>query len=427
MNQQTTLFSNEKLMAMIIPLFLEQLLIMLVGMADTLVVSYAGEAAVSGVSLVNQFNTIFIYLFTALASGGAVVISQYIGRKKNDDAGESASQLLSFSTIFSILIAGMVLIGNEGMLRLMFGKVEDSVMHACITYLRISAYSYPALAVYNAGSALFRSIGKTSVTMYLSVISNIINVIGNFIGVFVLRAGVAGVAYPSLIARTFSAVMITVLCFQRKNEVFYRCKWIFRWNVDFMKQILKIAIPNGMENGVFQLVKVALSGIVALFGTYQIAANGVAQSIWSLAALAGVAMGPIFITVIGQCMGNGDADAAEHAQYFVGQSYLSMLTTERVGIANVTFEPGCRNNWHIHHKGGQILLCTAGRGYYQEWGKPAQEMNPGDVINIAPEVKHWHGAAPDSWFSHLAVEVPAEGSSNEWLEPVKEEEYSKLK
>lgn len=323
MNQQTTLFSNEKLMAMIIPLFLEQLLIMLVGMADTLVVSYAGEAAVSGVSLVNQFNTIFIYLFTALASGGAVVISQYIGRKKNDDAGESASQLLSFSTIFSILIAGMVLIGNEGMLRLMFGKVEDSVMHACITYLRISAYSYPALAVYNAGAALFRSIGKTSVTMYLSVISNIINVIGNLIGVFVLRAGVAGVAYPSLIARTFSAVMITVLCFQRKNEVFYRCKWIFRWNVDFMKQILKIAIPNGMENGVFQLVKVALSGIVALFGTYQIAANGVAQSIWSLAALAGVAMGPVFITVIGQCMGNGDADAAEH--YFKRLTRITLL------------------------------------------------------------------------------------------------------
>ena len=116
-----------------------------------------------------------------------------------------------------------------------------------------------------------------------------------------------------------------------------------------------------------------------------------------------------------------------YAQYFVGQSYLSMLTTERVGIANATFEPGCRNNWHIHHKGGQILLCTAGRGYYQEWGKPAQEMKPGDVINIAPEVKHWHGAAPDSWFSHLAVEVPAEGSSNEWMEPVKEEEYSKLK
>ena len=119
-----------------------------------------------------------------------------------------------------------------------------------------------------------------------------------------------------------------------------------------------------------------------------------------------------------------------YAQYFVGDSFLHPLTDPKecpVYMANVTFEPGCRNNWHIHHKGGQILLCTAGRGYYQEWGKTAQEMKPGDVINIAPEVKHWHGAAPDSWFSHLAVEVPVEGSSNEWMEPVKEEEYSKLK
>lgn len=311
MDQQTELFSNKTLKEMIVPLFLEQLLVMLVGLADTLVVSYAGEAAVSGVSLVNQFNTIFIYLFTALASGGAVVISQYIGRKTMDVAGESASQLLMFSVIFSSLVSALVVIGNEGMLRRMFGKVESDVMQACITYLRISAYSYPALAVYNVGAALFRSMGKTSVTMYLSVASNIINVIGNLIGVFVLRAGVAGVAWPSLIARTFSAVVITVLCFRKKNDVIYARKWIFQWNGNLMRHILRIAIPNGMENGVFQLVKVALSSIVALFGTYQIAANGVAQSIWSLAALAGVAMGPVFITVIGQCMGNGDTQAAE--------------------------------------------------------------------------------------------------------------------
>lgn len=115
------------------------------------------------------------------------------------------------------------------------------------------------------------------------------------------------------------------------------------------------------------------------------------------------------------------------AKYFVGQSWLNMLTTEGVSIGNVTFEPECRNNWHIHHKGGQILLCTAGRGYYQEWGKPARELHPGDVVQIPPEVKHWHGAAPDSYFVHLAVEVPAEGSSNEWFEPVSDEEYGKLK
>lgn len=119
-----------------------------------------------------------------------------------------------------------------------------------------------------------------------------------------------------------------------------------------------------------------------------------------------------------------------YAQYFVGQSYLNMLTTQGVPIGNVTFEPGCRNHWHIHHAkngGGQILLCTAGRGYYQEWGKSAQELHPGDVVVIPPEVKHWHGAAPDSWFQHLAVEVPGEACQNEWCEPVSDEDYGKLK
>lgn len=316
-------FSNRQLKEMIVPLFFEQLLVMLVGLADTLVVSYAGEAAVSGVSLVNQFNTIFIYLFTALASGGAVVISQYIGRNEKDAAGASASQLLLFSTVFSGISAGLVLLGNEWILRLMFGKVEDSVMEACVTYLRISAYSYPALAIYNSGAAVYRSLGKTDVTMYLSVISNIINVIGNLLGVFALHAGVAGVAYPSLIARTFSAVAITWLCFKRKNEVFYQWEWIFKWSSDSMRKILRIAVPNGLENGVFQLVKVALSSIVALFGTYQIAANGVAQSIWSLAALAGVAMGPVFITVIGQCMGNRDTEGADY--YFKKLTRITLL------------------------------------------------------------------------------------------------------
>lgn len=323
MGQETEIFSNRDLKNMILPLFLEQLLVMLVGMADTLVVSYAGEAAVSGVSLVNQFNTIFIYLFTALASGGAVVISQYIGRRAMEDAGESASQLLLFSTGFSVLISVLVLVCNEWLLRLLFGRVETDVMGACVTYLRISAYSYPALAVYNSGVAIYRSLGKTDVTMYLSVASNVINIVGNLIGVFILHAGVAGVAWPSLIARDFSAVIITVLCFGKKNGVVYRWRWIFRWNGVSMKQILGIAVPNGLENGVFQLVKVALSSIVALFGTYQIAANGVAQSIWSMAALAGVSMGPAFITVIGQCMGNGDTDAADF--YFKKLTGITLL------------------------------------------------------------------------------------------------------
>lgn len=305
------IFTNRDLKRLIIPLFLEQFLTILVGLADTFVVSFVGEAAVSGVSLVNSFNTIFIYLFTALASGGAVIVSQYIGSNHNQDASESVSQLLMISTLFSLVIGAVALIFNETLMRLMFGKVEADVMQACVTYLRISAYSYPALAVYNAGAALYRSIGKTSTTMYISLISNLINVVGNIIGVFVLRAGVAGVAWPSLIARVFSAVAVTVLCFRSENGVYYRKQWVWHWNSSLLKRILGIAVPNGIEQGIFQFVKVALSSVVALFGTYQIAANGIAQSIWSMSALVCVTMGPVFITVIGQAMGAGDTQAAE--------------------------------------------------------------------------------------------------------------------
>ena len=115
-----------------------------------------------------------------------------------------------------------------------------------------------------------------------------------------------------------------------------------------------------------------------------------------------------------------------YQQYFIGQSYLNPLNDKGVKVANVTFEAGCRNNWHIHHKGGQILLATNGIGWYQAWGEPARKLLPGDVVYIAPEVKHWHGAAKDSWFSHVAIEIPAENASNEWCEPVTDEEYSKL-
>lgn len=305
------MFSNQDLKRLIIPLFFEQLLMALVGIADVFVIGFVGETAVSGVSLVNSFNTIFLNLFTALASGGAVVISQYIGRKERDHAGETATQLLTASILLSVILSVVILWSNESLMRLIFGKVERDVMDACVTYLRISAYSYPAIAIYNAGAALYRSFGKTSTTMYLSLVSNVINVIGNCIGVFVLHAGIAGVAWPSLISRTFSAVVITVLCFSMRNPVQYQKSWILRIDRDLQKKILRIALPNGLESGVFQLVKVALSSVVALFGTYQIAANGVAQSIWSMSALVCGSMGPVFITVIGQCMGAGEVEQAE--------------------------------------------------------------------------------------------------------------------
>lgn len=319
------LFSNEAILRLILPLFFEQLLAMLVGIVDTFMISYAGDAAVSGVSLVNMFNTIFIYLFTALASGGAVVVSQYVGSRNRKNANDSASQLLMIATVIALVFMGVSLIWKRQLLGLLFGRVDEDVMDACLVYLRISAYSFPALAIYNAGAALCRSIGKTSVTMYISVLSNVINIIGNAIGIFVLHAGVAGVAYPSLIARTFSAIAITVICFEGSNAAHYKLKSIFSWMPDMVRRIFRIAVPNGIENGLFQLIKVALSSITALFGTAQIAANGIAQSFWSMAALIGVSMGPAFITVIGQCMGGGDIEGADY--YFRKLNRITLLSS----------------------------------------------------------------------------------------------------
>ncbi|HJD47035.1 MAG TPA: MATE family efflux transporter [Candidatus Mediterraneibacter norfolkensis] len=309
------IFSNHDLKVLIVPLFLEQLLEVLVGVSDTFMVSYAGEAAVSGVSLVNMFNTVFIFLFSALAAGGAVVVSQYIGSRDEKNGNLSAGQLVMISAVFSAAVTVFSLALNRQLLRLLFGEVDPDVMEVCVTYLQISAYSYPAIAIYNAGAAVYRSMGKTSVTMNISLASNGINIVGNAVGVFVLHAGVAGVAYPSLIARTFSAVVILILCFRKKSgPVSVRLAWknIFRWEGSMVKRILSIAVPNGIENGLFQLTKVALSSITALFGTVQIAANGVAQSFWSVAALMGTALGLAFVTVIGQCMGAGDTEAAEY-------------------------------------------------------------------------------------------------------------------
>lgn len=310
--EEQKIFSNKALQVLLLPLFLEQLLEVLVGVADTFMVSYAGEAAVSGVSLVNMFNTVFLFLFSALAAGGAVVVSQYIGSGNRKNGNLSAGQLVTIAVLFSIGAMIFSLVFNRQLLRLLFGEVDRDVMEACVTYLRISAYSYPAIAVYNAGAAVYRSMGKTRTTMHISLAANGVNIAGNAIGVFVLHAGVAGVAYPSLIARTFSAMVMAVLCFQKKNTVCLEWKNLLRWDGRMIKRILGIAVPNGIENGLFQLVKVALSSITALFGTVQIAANGVAQSFWSVAALMGTALGLAFVTVIGQCMGAGDTSAAEY-------------------------------------------------------------------------------------------------------------------
>ena len=317
------LFSNKALRAMIVPLLIEQLLQLIVGIADTMMVSYAGEATVSGVSLDTMIYTIFIYLFTALATGAAVVVSQYIGRGDGKSANLAASQGFHIAGILSMACLALTLVFGNAVLARLYAQVDGAVMSACRVYLRIVALSFPANAIYNAGAALYRSMGRTRATMFVSAGMNLLNVIGNAIGVFVLKAGAAGVAWPTTISWYFAAVVMTALCLNRENDVHIRFRDMLRPHGEMAGRILRIAIPNAAEQVLFQMAKVVLGSLIATFGTSQIAANGIGQTLWSLAACMCTSMNPVFITVIGQCMGAGDTGAA--AWYMRKLTRLSLL------------------------------------------------------------------------------------------------------
>ena len=302
---------------------MEQLLVMLVGIADTFVVSYAEEAAVSGVSLVNSFNTIFIYLFTALASGGAVIISQYIGRHDTEPAGESASQLFTVSLLFSAAAAVVILMLHRQILRLMFGKVEPEVMEGAVTYFVISAISYPFIAVYNGCAALLRAMGNSKASMCVSAYMNGQNIAGNAVFVFVFHQGVAGVALSSLLSRIAAAGLMLALLHGRRNPVRVSGLLRFRFEPAVMAQILRIGVPNGLENSFFQLGRVLLVSLISTFGTAQTAANAVANNIDNFGVIPGQALGLALITVVGQCVGAGNWDQVRsYTKRLVKLTYL---------------------------------------------------------------------------------------------------------
>ena len=305
------MFSDKRLASMIIPLMIEHLLQMVVGIADTMMVSYAGEATVSGVSLDTMIYTIFIYLFTALGTGGAVVVSQYIGHGEKKNSDHAASQIYFIAGVVSIVAMAFMLVVGRGLLGIMYPTVDPEVMDACRTYLWIVTLSFPANALYNAGTALYRSMGRTRTTMYVSFGMNLLNVAGNAIGIFVLHAGAAGVAWPTTISWYFAAIVMTALCTRKEADVTLSISDALKPDRQMITRISRIAAPNAVENTLFQLARVLLGTLTATFGTAHIAANGIGQTIWSLSASMCVVMNPISTTVIGQCMGAGDIEAVE--------------------------------------------------------------------------------------------------------------------
>ncbi len=305
------LFSNKDLRRLIVPLMIEQILAISVGMIDTMMISQEGDAAISGVSLVDMVNHLLITILSALATGGAVIVSQYIGHRDRDAANRAAGQLITATTLISVGIALLCLVLRAPLLSLLFGAIEADVMESALTYFRISAYSYPFLAVYNACAALFRSMGNSKISMYVSAGMNIANVIGNALFIFVFDMGVAGAAYATLISRALAAAVMFLLLQPDKNTVYLRMHTIFLWDWQLIRKILYIACPSGIENGIFQLGRVLVVSIIAGFGTVQIAANAVANNLDAMGCIAGQAMNLAMITVVGRCLGAGDTVQAE--------------------------------------------------------------------------------------------------------------------
>ena len=319
---ENRLFSKKDLRKLIIPLILEQTLAITVGMADTMMISSAGEAAVSGVSLVDMFNNLIISVLAALATGGAVVTSQCIGAGRREEACRSARQLVFTEAAITIGISVLVLLFHRQILGLFFGQIEADVMQNAIIYLIISVFSFPLLAVYDSCAALYRSMGNAQITLKISLLMNVINVVGNAIGVYVLKLGVAGVAIPSLVSRGVAGVVLFTLLHNPDNLVFLT-RGKFKVDATIVKRILFIGIPSGIENGIFQLGRVLVVSIIAAFGTSQIAANGVANSLDSIGCIVGQAMSLAMITVIGRGVGAGEEGQVRYyTKKLLGETYF---------------------------------------------------------------------------------------------------------
>ena len=317
------LFDNKALRALIIPLIIEQLLAILVGMADSIMIASVGEAAVSGVSLVDNIMVLFINAFGALAAGGAVISGQYLGQKSDENACEASNQIVWFITIVAVGIMAIIYCGKWFILHVVFGAIDADVMAHANTYLLIVSASIPFMALYNAGAAIFRAMGNSKVSMQVSIIMNLINIGGNALLRYGFHRGTEGVAIPTLISRVVAAVIITVLLTDQKRQLHISRSFHYRPDWRMIRRILSIGVPNGLENSMFQLGKIMVLSLVSTFGTYAIAANAVSNAVALFQILPGIALNLAITSVIAMCVGAGDYEQAHYyTKKLVGIVYV---------------------------------------------------------------------------------------------------------
>ncbi len=334
------MFTSAQLKKLILPLMVEQLLVVLVGMMDTIMISPFGEEAVSGISLVDSINVLLSGLFSALATGGAVVSAQYIGHKNQEKACQAANQLILAVLLVSGAIMLVALVGNEAILRLIYRELEPSVLKNARTYFYLSAASYPFLAAYSAGTALFRAMGNSKISMYTSTVMNLINVTGNAILLYVFQMGVAGAALATLVARIVASAVILVLLMNPTRILHLNKGFRFGFSWEMICRILRIGIPNGLESSIFQIGKLIVAGMVSTFGTAAITANAVSNTICSFETIPGSAIGLAMVTVVGQCVGAGELDEArKYVKKLLKYAYLALIVTNLIVL--LVLNPVC--------------------------------------------------------------------------------------
>ena len=303
------LFTGKQLRALILPLIVEPFLGSFVGMADTMMVASAGEAAVSGVSLVDSLNVLLIVLLVALTTGGSVIISQHLGAKSYSDALKSAQQLLLSTTSLSLLMTAIALLGNYWLLHFIFGNIAPDVMGHARIYFFILAFSYPFLAIYNSCAAIFRAMGNSKISMTASLVMNLLNVCGNALLVFCFHMGASGVAISSLISRMFAAAFL-LLMLRRPDQLITLKTYSLQFDTGIIRKLLYIGVPSSIETSIFQIGKLLVLSVVAGFGTSATTANAVSNSLSQFALIPAAAIGTAMITISGQCIGAGAYDLA---------------------------------------------------------------------------------------------------------------------
>ena len=308
--QQQHIFTNRMIRNLLIPVVLEQLLNSIMGTADTMMVSNVGSAAISAVSLVDSINVLVIQAFSALAAGGAIVCAQYIGQRNKEKANESARQVLFIITAISLAVSLICLIFQKPLLGLIFGSVDAEVMRASETYFFYTALSFPFIAAYDSAASIFRSQDNTRGPMLISMISNVMNIVGNAVMIWGFHMGVTGAALSTLISRVFCAVVVLIQLRKDRQEIVVRDYFKIRPNWSMIRRILGIGIPSGVENSMFQLGKLAIQSTVSTLGTAAIAAQAMTNILENLNGIAAIGVGVGLMTIVGQCLGAGRKDEA---------------------------------------------------------------------------------------------------------------------